>query len=143
MTFASNALVLAGTVAAAITDLRSGLIPDRLSATLLALVLIVAAGSGVVLPALAGALAAAGLLIALYLLSGRRGIGLGDVKLAPAIGAGLGVVHGLEALGLAFCGGAVFGLVLLLAGRATRRTQLPFAPFLALGTAVTCAVGFP
>lgn len=65
-----------------------------------------------------------------------RGIGGGDVKLAPVLGAALGFVSWGALMVGAFAGfllGALSGLVLIGLGRATRRTALPFGPFMLLG----------
>ena len=91
--------------------------------------------------ACAGAALAASALLALHLVTRGRGIGLGDVKLAFAIGAGLGPLRGLEALGAAFIAGAAYALWLLARRRARRTSSLPFAPFLAVGT--VAIVGLP
>jgi leader peptidase (prepilin peptidase)/N-methyltransferase len=64
------------------------------------------------------------------------GLGLGDGKLALALGAGLGWV-GWPALVLGtvlgFALAALYGLALVLAGRAGRRQQIPFGPFMLIG----------
>lgn len=64
----------------------------------------------------------------------REGMGLGDVKLAGAIGAMLGPGLALLSFGLAIATGAVLG-VALLALRVRRRMEyLPFGPFLAVAS---------
>jgi len=73
-------------------------------------------------------------------------MGFGDVKLAPVLGATLGwVSFGGSIVGLftAFVLGAVVGIVLMLAGRAGRRSHLPFGPFLLAGAAVGLVAGAP
>jgi leader peptidase (prepilin peptidase) / N-methyltransferase len=70
------------------------------------------------------------------LLVSPAGIGMGDVKLAGPIGAYLGwlgaaaFVTGLMAAWLL---AAVTGIGLVAVGRANRKTQLPFGPFLIIG----------
>jgi prepilin signal peptidase PulO-like enzyme (type II secretory pathway) len=62
----------------------------------------------------------------------RGGLGLGDVKLAMLIGAGLGFPGAYQALvGGVMVGGACI-LVLFLVGVVSRRQAVPYAPFLAL-----------
>ena len=90
-----------------------------------------------------GAAIAAGAMGVIYLAS-RGGMGEGDVRLAPLLGAYLGWLNpGLALVGLffGFIAGGVVGVVLLLARRAGRRTAVPFGPFLALGTFVAVFVG--
>ncbi|MPY92965.1 MAG: prepilin peptidase [Acidimicrobiia bacterium] len=93
--------------------------------------------------AVAGGLVGAGLLGAVHLAS-PGGMGMGDVKLAALCVLLLGwgglrlVFAGLFA---AFLLGAVVGVGLLVAGRAGRRTAVPFAPFLAAGTVAVVTFG--
>jgi leader peptidase (prepilin peptidase)/N-methyltransferase len=128
--------VLPGTLVAAAIDARTGRIPDVVSVTTAAIVLFASVLAGTLGAALAGAICAGAALLLLHVATRGRGLGLGDVKLAVAIGAALGTTSGLVALGIAFVAGAAYGVVLLVLGRAGRRSALPFAPFLALGTAV-------
>jgi prepilin signal peptidase PulO-like enzyme (type II secretory pathway) len=70
------------------------------------------------------------------LLFRREGMGMGDVKLAGAIGAMVGPGLALLSFGLAIGVGAVLG-VLLMALRLRRRMEyLPFGPFLAAASLV-------
>ncbi len=82
---------------------------------------------------------------AVYLAS-KGGMGGGDVRLSPLLGAYLGWLNpGLVAPGLflGFLSGAVVGLVLMTIGRGGRKTAVPFGPFLALGTLAAVWVGQP
>jgi leader peptidase (prepilin peptidase)/N-methyltransferase len=88
----------------------------------------------------AGALVAFGLL---YVVA-RGGFGDGDVRLAALLGAYLGFVdlgHVVVGLFLGFVLAAVVGVGLMAAGRAGRRTALPFGPFMAVGALVTLMGG--
>jgi leader peptidase (prepilin peptidase)/N-methyltransferase len=84
---------------------------------------------------LAGALAFYLILAFVY----PAGIGWGDVKLSGLLGLYLGwigpaaLVTGLAA---GFVLAAVAGLVLIAAGKATRRSQIPFGPFMVAGSLV-------
>jgi leader peptidase (prepilin peptidase) / N-methyltransferase len=72
---------------------------------------------------------------AIYLLS-RGGMGDGDVRLSPLLGAFLGFLNpGLAPVGLfyGFLLGAIASVPLLVTRKVDRRTALPFGPFLALG----------
>ena len=75
-----------------------------------------------------------------------RGMGFGDVKLAFVLGTFLGYVRiGLVPLGmfLAFLTGALTGLAVMLASGGNRKMQMPFGPFLALGTVLAIFAGDP
>jgi leader peptidase (prepilin peptidase) / N-methyltransferase len=65
------------------------------------------------------------------------GVGWGDVKLAGLLGLYLGWLGGLalfSGLVLSYLLAAVTGVALLVARRATRRSRIPFGPFLLAGT---------
>lgn len=66
----------------------------------------------------------------------REGMGLGDVKLAGAIGAMLGPGLALLSFGVAVAAGAVLGLALLALRVRRRMEYLPFGPFLAVASLV-------
>jgi prepilin signal peptidase PulO-like enzyme (type II secretory pathway) len=84
---------------------------------------------------------------ALWLISRGRWMGLGDAKMALAIGWLLGIALSLSAITLAFWIGALVGVILLSINYSTVRrkglkfdrkqiimkSEIPFAPFLALG----------
>ena len=77
-------------------------------------------------------------------IASRGGMGDGDVRLSPLLGAYLGWLNpGFVAVGLfiGFLAGAVVGVAMMAAGRAGRKTAVPFGPFLALGTIVAVFVG--
>ena len=136
------ALAVSIAALAATVDARSGRIPDAIVATAVLptfVVVAAAAGSGTgrqaVGAALLGALAFAAPLFISHMVS-PRAIGFGDVKLAAALGAALGLVApglGLVALCIAAAATATFGVV-------TRRTSLPFGPGLVLGAIVALVV---
>jgi len=89
-----------------------------------------------------GAAGAVGFLI--VALISPAGMGMGDVKLAGLIGLFLGYLGwGRLALGFfaAFALGAISGIVLMVAGRAGRKTAIPFGPFMALGAIISALVG--
>jgi len=138
----------------AFIDVREYRLPDALTlpsypASLLLLGVaapFVPGGTGRFVHALIG-MAAAVALFFLLLLAFPAGIGFGDVKLAGPLGACLGWLGAtafLAGLMAAWLLAAVTGLALMAAGRANRRTQLPFGPFLIAATlGVALAVGLP
>ena len=74
-----------------------------------------------------------------WLATGGRGMGLGDVALAPLLGLALGWLGwGPTLVGLlgGFVVGALVGVALMLGGRAGRRTQVPHGPFMLAGAAL-------
>jgi leader peptidase (prepilin peptidase) / N-methyltransferase len=70
-----------------------------------------------------------------------RGMGMGDVKLAGAMGLYLGAAV-IPAMLVAFLSGSVAGMVILAReGAAARKKAIPFGVFLALGGIVGVLVG--
>ncbi len=134
------AAALATVTVAALTDLRCGLMFDRLTVTLAAGALGIALAGGHIVDALIGGMLLGGVLFALYVVTNRQGLGLGDVKLAAALGAALGAPAGALAMGFAFVLGGAYGAWLLATGRARRRTAIRFGPFIAAGTYLSVLV---
>ncbi len=86
---------------------------------------------------------------ALWYFSGGRWMGFGDAKLAAGVGLLLGLGPGITAIVLAFWSGALMGVALVLYGKLaswrsaragkrglTMKSEIPFAPFIILGTAL-------
>lgn len=117
----------------ALVDFRARRIPNSLS-----LALLVCAAVQVVLLeqpwalAVLGLLAAGGMFWLLYLV-GRGALGMGDVKLAAAIGALLGFPAALYGLLLGMILAGLAAAFLLLSGRAGRKDPMAYGPYLALG----------
>ena len=96
------------------------------------------------LPALGGAALWLTVYGLIHLVTSGRGMGLGDVALAPVLGLALGAVGTEESVvGLAsgFALGAVVGVLLLARGRARGGSRLPFGPFMLVGSAVGLFAG--
>jgi leader peptidase (prepilin peptidase) / N-methyltransferase len=82
--------------------------------------------------------------MALIYVASRGGMGDGDVRLAPLLGAftgWLGLTTVPIGLFLGFFFGAMVGMAMMIGGKADRKTALPFGPFLAAGAMVAVFVG--
>jgi leader peptidase (prepilin peptidase) / N-methyltransferase len=132
-------------VALAWIDVAVQRLPDVLTALAyagtLGLLLLAAATGGHwadLLRAAGGGLALAAAYLALAVIS-RAAIGLGDAKLSASLGTML-AWSGWPALAAGVFTGfllaAVYGLGLLVSGRATRGQRIPFGPFMVAGTLV-------
>ena len=139
-------------VALVVIDVEHHRLPDAIVLPLYPLTIAGLALSGLVSGrwAILAALAGAGIWVLVvglpWLVSGGRGMGFGDVKLAPVLGATLGWVSVPSAVVGLFAGfvlGALVGGALMLLGRAGRRTALAFGPFLIVGAFLGLLVGLP
>lgn len=84
---------------------------------------------------------AAGFLLFLFVRIITRGrLGLGDAKYAAFLGGLLGVRWWLVSVFLAALGGLVFCLIMIVLKRMTREERIPFAPFLAGGSAIVLLI---
>lgn len=115
-------------------DLLTG--PAWAGTALLLLLAAATAGQwGGLLRAVLGGAALAGFYLVLLLVS-PSGMGLGDVKAAASIGTLLAWAGWRVLLAGSFAGfllAALYGVALLVSGRATRKQQIPFGPFMLAG----------
>lgn len=137
-------------LALTIYDLRWYLLPDKivypLNAAAFAQQFIVAVAYGGgwahLVQALGGALVVSGLFYVLFQVSNGSWIGGGDVKLGIALGLLAGdPMRAVLLLFIASVGGMLASLPLVFNGKAKRKTQIPFGPFLILGLIITRLFG--
>jgi leader peptidase (prepilin peptidase)/N-methyltransferase len=132
-------------IALTLADWSAHLLPDRLTLpTAIGLLALLGAAAvadqdgTALVRALGGALALGGfyLLAALF-----TNVGLGDVKLAPSLGAVLawfGWRYLIPGLLLGFLLGAAYGVALLVTQRASGKHRIAFGPFMIAGTLTVC-----
>jgi leader peptidase (prepilin peptidase)/N-methyltransferase len=129
-------------LALALIDFDFQILPDVLTYPLIAFGLLCSALGGYtwwldsVLGALVGALIPALVIVIYKLLRGIEGMGWGDVKYLAAIGAVVGLHGVVGVLVIGATVGALFGLSLIVIGRGSGKTELPFGTFLALAAIV-------
>lgn len=121
----------------AVSDLRWQVVPLEFT---LASAILLGAGrvwlDGDWRPAVLGALAVSAILAAFVLISRGAWMGEGDPAIGLLMGAALGWPLALAGLVISFILGGMVAAALLLQGGVTRKTPVPFAPFLALGTLI-------
>jgi len=124
-------------------DLKHYLIPDKVIYPAIALVLIYDLWKSDFLLSIFGksdflisALGAAAFFGVIVLISRGKWMGVGDVKLAFLMGLILGWPNVLVALFFAFSSGAIIGIGLIFARQKSLKSEVPFGPFLVVGTLV-------
>lgn len=126
------------------TDLFSGIIPDII---LIPLFLLEITRFFVlhqaVFPVLVSFLGAGLFFLSLFFITRRKGIGLGDVKYAFAMGILLGFPGIIIGLYIAFLTGAMIALILIVERKKKFGSAIAFGPFLVLGTFIALFWGTP
>ncbi|MDO8524058.1 MAG: prepilin peptidase [bacterium] len=117
-----------------IYDLKHYIIPDKLVFPAIGIALFFNIFSGFFLNSLIAGLVASGFFFLIWLVSRGRWLGFGDVKLALLMGLLLSWPNILVALFFAFVLGATIGLILIAFQKKTMKSQVPFGPFLIIGT---------
>lgn len=124
-----------------IADIKWGRIPDALSlsaAAVIAAYLAFFEPSGVT-RGIAGAVFCFAFLWTVR--AATKGLGLGDVKYALAIGLACGPTLSFFALIFASAAALLIAGPLLALGKITNKTKLPFGPFLSLGAIISLSLG--
>ena len=137
-------------LALAMIDIDTKRLPDALTlpsyavaAVLLGVAAVVDHDGDAALRAVVGAVAM-GALYFLLLLAYPAGMGFGDVKLAPVLGAYLGWLSLGSLAVVAFLGflyGGLVGMAAMAVGKAGRKSKLPFGPFMLLGVLTAVLAG--
>ena len=137
-------------LALALIDLDTRRLPDALTlpsypvvAVLLAAAALLGDHPGDLVRAAVGA-AAVGAFYFVVWFAYPGGMGSGDVKLAPLVGAWLGwVSYGATAVGvfLGFLYGSVVGVSVMALGKGGRKSKIPFGPFMIAGALTGVLVG--
>lgn len=142
----------AGGVVLAVIDARTHLLPNRLTGPTFVTVAAALAAASLATgawPALGRGVAAAALVGAVFLgmaLLRSGGMGMGDVKLVPTLALALGWLSWsavLTGFALAYLLAGVAALIAVTFRGATRRTTLPFGPWLITGTMLALLAATP
>lgn len=124
-------------------DLINKEIPDKLSIP----AIVIAFFGGLIfgIPSLSSMLIGGAVLFGFFALqlyfSKGKWIGGGDLRLGALIGVLLGWKLGLVALVISYLVGGLASLILLISNKVTRKSTIPFGPFLVIGTITTIFFG--
>lgn len=125
-------------IALLIYDLRQTLVPTVFAAPLVFFAFLIRGGESLALlspfalyDAVVGAALLGGALLSIVLITRGKGMGMGDVYVAAALGVFFGIARGIEVITLAFWIGAVVGMLLLGLKKGFKmKSEVPFVPFL-------------
>jgi len=138
--FILTLLIIVFLVFSTVFDLKYMILPDFST-----VILIIVAIIGIIIGRpqespvqfILSAILASGFLLFLNLITKGKGMGMGDVKLAIFMGLFLGFPKIIVGFYVAFIIGAIIGILLMIFKKAKKKTQIPFGPFLILGTFVS------
>jgi leader peptidase (prepilin peptidase) / N-methyltransferase len=133
-----SSIIVVLLVFSAVFDWEYKILPDFSTIILIGCAIGLMLGRHIVLPLqqILSALIAAGFLLILNLITRGKGMGMGDIKFAVFMGLMLGYPNIILAFYVAFIVGAIYGLGLIVFKKANKKSQVPFGPFLILGTIV-------
>ncbi len=122
-----------------VADFRYQVVPDQITypTTIIVFLFQFISNQSSTINHVFSALGAGLFFLSLHLLTRRRGMGMGDVKLAFLMGLVLGFPKIILALYLAFLTGAFVGVILILAKVKRFGEHIPFGPFLTSATLIS------
>lgn len=136
--FVIGFLVIVLLVFLVVFDFKYMILPDFAVATLIIISFLgVVFDEPNIIPYLISAIVSSGFFLFLYLITKKKGMGFGDVKLAVFMGLFLGWPKIILAMYIAFITGAVIGIIGIFIKKITKKSKIAFGPFLILGTIVT------
>jgi leader peptidase (prepilin peptidase)/N-methyltransferase len=123
-------------------DLKYKIIPNKITypGIIIGLVLSLFFNHITIKSSLMGLVIPAGLLLLLAIIF-KGGMGLGDVKLVGMIGVFIGYGYTLAGIFLGALVGSIVFLPLLIAGKVSRKTRIPFGPLISLGAVIMILFG--
>ncbi len=130
-------LITACLIVILLSDIKYHIIPDEINIALILLGLVKIILVGTTIPLfflhiLQSFIVVLPLLL-IFIATKGRGMGFGDVKFSFIIGLLVGWFQGLVTLYIAFIGGAIIGIILLIKRKAKMKSRMAFGPFLVIG----------
>lgn len=142
-------MVMYGLVLLGILDSRRRIIPNKALLVMAGVRSVLLVGDCICYPqmmleiivsALAGMLGGGGLFLIAGVIA-RKGIGMGDVKMIAVMGYFLGLQVLMSDLIVTMTLTVVAGITALVVRKVSLRSEMPFAPFAAVGTIITILMG--
>lgn len=130
-------------------DQKKKRIPNKILKTLLAVrtsLLIVEwmmfpqLGLSLLISAILGVLLGGGLFLLAHFIS-KGGVGMGDVKLVAVVGIYMGGGSVMADIFLSVMASAAYSIIMLIRKKIKLKEEIPFAPFMFIGTVLTMALG--
>lgn len=135
--------IVAALIVVFFADFKYRIIPDEATVAVVIFSLPMVFFSSSIQDHIFGAVLLFTIIFGLHLVTRGRGMGLGDVKYAPAMGFLLGLKAGFLGLYIAFVLGGIISLLLIIFGKKKMKSKIAFGPFLVAGTVIMLFWGEP
>ncbi len=142
LNFFIYAIFTAALIVITFIDLKHQIIPDVISlpGIVLGVFFSIFNPNISIFDSILGVVVGGGVLLAVawgyFLITKREGMGGGDIKLLAMIGAFLGWKSIPVVIFISAAVGSIIGLIVILLNRGSRKTAIPYGPFLALGAII-------
>lgn len=143
LTFVYYIAIVSGLIVIFFTDLKYHIIPDQILIflTVVTIFFLIFWENSSFPDHLLAALGLSSFFLFLVLVTKGKGMGLGDVKYAFVMGFILGIYASIISFYLSFLTGAAVSLILVIVGKKTLKSAIPFGPFLVGGTLISVFYG--
>jgi len=123
-------------------DIKYQIIPNEITFTFIPIGLILSLFFNHIkfLDSLLGLLIPAGILLLIAFIY-KKGMGIGDVKLIGMIGVFIGWEYALISIFIGALFGSIYGIYMMVTVNITRKTRIPFGPFISLGAVIMILYG--
>lgn len=144
ISFLYYVLIISSFIAIFVIDIKHGIIPDKIIAFMLVVLLSYSfiSEKGLIAESFISAVFAFIFFLVLVLITKGKGMGFGDAKLAFTMGLFLSFPGIVVSLYIAFLTGAFVSIILVIWGKKHfRKSTIPFAPFLVFGAILSLFLG--
>jgi len=135
-------LLISSLIAVSFIDIKYQIIPNEITFLFIPLGLILSLIFNHItfVNSLLGLIIPAGLLLLIAFIY-KKGMGIGDVKLIGMIGVFIGWKYALISIFIGALFGSIYGIFMMVTNRMTRKTRIPFGPFISLGAVIMILYG--
>jgi leader peptidase (prepilin peptidase)/N-methyltransferase len=135
-------ILISSLIVVSFIDIKYQIIPNEITFSFISLGLILSIIFNHIsfINSLLGLVIPAGLLLLIAFIY-KKGMGIGDVKLIGMIGVFIGWQYALISIFIGALFGSIYGIYMMVSGAMTRKTRIPFGPFISLGAVIMILFG--
>ena len=135
-------ILISSLIVVSFIDIKYQIIPNKITFSFISLGLLFSLIFDHIsfINSLLGLVIPAGLLLLIAFIY-KKGMGIGDVKLIGMIGVFIGWQYALISIFIGALLGSIYGIYMMLTDKMTRKTRIPFGPFISLGAVIMILYG--